>query len=238
MPTQSRSPEFDLWRKPPDLLSRLSSRLSEGRDDSRPCRRGRLRHEARQQARLSVMRKIAILFAAAAACFAQTAPAEKPGLTLHTTTTLVQVNVLAHDAKGRAVTDLKQEDFEVFDNGEKRKIAKFAAETAETAIAPPQAAAPTAFPEDKPAPPEHDHGYAVVVLDYMNSGKMSAGWAKTQVEKLLKQFDPAGKAALYMFDDDGVTELGDFRHGPRGDVRQDGQAVRHSQRLPGWLRRQ
>jgi hypothetical protein len=32
------------WRKPPGLESRLSSRLFKGRDDSRPGRRGRLRH--------------------------------------------------------------------------------------------------------------------------------------------------------------------------------------------------
>ena len=148
--------------------------------------------------------------AIAGACFAQTAQDQKPGLTLRTTTTLVQVNVIAHDAKGRAVTDLKEEDFQVFDNGQEQKIVKFASDTAEAATAVPKASAPTAFSDDKIAPPEQDHGYAVVVLDYLNSGLITGMRSLVEIERLLKAFDPTSRLALYALNDDGLIEAGDF----------------------------
>ena len=55
--------------------------------------------------------------------------AQSPTVTLRATTTLVQVHVVARDVKGRAVTDLKKEDFEVFDDGARQNIAVFATET-------------------------------------------------------------------------------------------------------------
>ena len=65
------------------------------------------------------------------------------GVTLRTTTTLVQVHVVARDAQGRSVAGLKKDDFEVLDNGKPQEIATFAAETAASA---PQAAPLSAFP--------------------------------------------------------------------------------------------
>ena len=176
--------------------------------------------------------KLAILLAAVAACYAQTTPDAKTGTTLRATTTLVQVRVIAHDAKGRAVTDLKQEDFEIFDDGQKQKIAVFNSDT--TAPPPKDAApsAPSAFPEDKPAPPEQDHGYAVVVLDYLNSGHNPANRARGEVERLLKAFDPAGRASLYALNYEELTELGDFGADRDALLAEIGKSIGHPSPCP------
>jgi VWFA-related protein len=134
------------------------------------------------------------------------ASAQNP-VTLRTTTTLVQLSVVAHDSKGRAVTDLKKEDFEVFDNGKQQEIAVFSAETAAPATEP---APLNAFPEDTATPASKPRGNAVILLDYLNSGYLPAMWARTEIVRLLDNFDPAGRVALWVLDDNGIRPIGDF----------------------------
>ena len=45
-----------------------------------------------------------------------------------TTTRLIQVNVVALDKKGHPVTDLKKEDFQLFDKGKEQTISLFSME--------------------------------------------------------------------------------------------------------------
>ena len=52
---------------------------------------------------------------------------QAPGYTLKVTSRLVDVGVVAVDKKGHPVTDLKAEDFEVYDNGVKQEIRFFGA---------------------------------------------------------------------------------------------------------------
>ncbi len=73
--------------------------------------------------------------------------APNDGFTLHLTSHLVDVGVVALDQKGRPVTNLKQSDFEVFDDGVKQDLRSF--EQA-NAGAPPEAAAPTAAATEEP----------------------------------------------------------------------------------------
>ena len=63
------------------------------------------------------------VLAAAIALFAQ--GPEPSGVTIRTTTTLVQVGVVVRDAKGKPVVGLKKEDFEILDNGKPQPIAVF-----------------------------------------------------------------------------------------------------------------
>lgn len=51
---------------------------------------------------------------------------ESSGLTLRINARLVDVNVVALDKKGRPITNLKPEDFEVYDNGVKQEVRSFA----------------------------------------------------------------------------------------------------------------
>jgi len=134
-------------------------------------------------------------------------PPAQHGATLHSTTTLVQLSVVAHDAKGKVVTDLKKEDFEVFDNGTPQEIAVFGVEKAAPA---PRAAPLKAFSEDKVQPAERSSGYAVILLDYLNAGWDNSAWARLEIRKMLNQFDPAGKIALYVLDRWGIKLIADF----------------------------
>jgi hypothetical protein len=52
--------------------------------------------------------------------------------TIRVTTKLVQINVVVHDKHDHAVTGLKEEDFQIFDNGKPQLIAVFGEETAES----------------------------------------------------------------------------------------------------------
>ncbi len=66
-----------------------------------------------------------VTFLCALASFAQT-PTPKPAAddddVVKISTTLIQLDVTVTDKKGNVVTDLKPEDFEVFENGEKQEI--------------------------------------------------------------------------------------------------------------------
>ncbi len=55
----------------------------------------------------------------------QPQPAAVSGFRLRTTTRLVGVGIVAYDKKGHPVTDLKQGDFEIYDNGRKQEIKYF-----------------------------------------------------------------------------------------------------------------
>ena len=134
-------------------------------------------------------------------------PPAQSGVTLRTTTTLVQLSVAAHDSKGRAVTDLKKEDFEVFDNGKPQDIAVF---TADTAAPAPRSAPLNAFPEDVVEPAGRPGGNALILLDYLNSGQIPAMRARVEIVRFLDNFDPTGKVALYVVDDSGTRLIGDF----------------------------
>ncbi len=70
--------------------------------------------------------------------------------------TLVQVDVTVTDGKGRSITDLKPEDFEVFQNNKPRHITNFSYVAAQPNQAAPSVAARCAAkdsPAEPPAPP-------------------------------------------------------------------------------------
>src|ERR1700752_1149915 len=67
--------------------------------------------------------------------------------TLRTTTRLVDVGLVAYDKKGHPVTDLKQSDFELYDNGRKLEI-KYSAQASQ--IAAPVQAAPSGLATSPP----------------------------------------------------------------------------------------
>ncbi|MFM9904830.1 MAG: VWA domain-containing protein [Pyrinomonadaceae bacterium] len=75
---------------------------------------------------------IAIFLASTVAIFSQN-PVPKPQLTpppddtdvVKISTNLIQIDVSVLDSKGKAVTDLKPEEIEIFENGQKQKITNF-----------------------------------------------------------------------------------------------------------------
>ena len=79
-----------------------------------------------------VFRRILAITGAAAllaqwplAVFGQQKTASQAAPTLHATTELVLVNVVARDKKGNLIRDLKREDFTVLEDGQKQQVASF-----------------------------------------------------------------------------------------------------------------
>jgi VWFA-related protein len=85
------------------------------------------------------------------------APQTQEGsVTLKLTSRLVDVGIVASDKKGHPVKDLKQEDFEVYDNGRKQEIRFFSALVSPSPTQPQAQAAPNAPPAAAPA----EHAFA------------------------------------------------------------------------------
>jgi VWFA-related protein len=107
--------------------------------------------------------------------------------TIRSTTTLVQVHVVATDGSGNAVRDLQERDFELRDNGKVQPISLFVAErgdgTAKSAAAP-------------------EPGHAVIVLDWLNTRYAYQLFARDNAIKLLKNYEPHQKVAIYLLNED------------------------------------
>jgi len=155
-----------------------------------------------------LLTRAALLGAAAAAWGMAQAPPPS-GVTIRTTTTLVQVGVSAHDSKGRPVTDLKKEDLELFDSGKQQEIAVFYGEAggAPAGKTPPRA--PGSFTNR--LPPPRQGGTAVILLDWSNSGFRTTARAREQARQMMERLGPAERVGLYSFDRYGlkvVNEIG------------------------------
>jgi VWFA-related protein len=85
------------------------------------------------------------------------------------TTALIQVDVTVTDKKGKIVTNLKPEDFEIYENGERQTITNFsfisAAPSATPAPSPSKNAAPVAAPPVSIKPEQVKRTIALVVDD-------------------------------------------------------------------------
>jgi VWFA-related protein len=136
-----------------------------------------------------------LLVAAAARGFAQ--DADDPlaaGLVIRSTTSLVQVRVVAEDSKGRAVSDLLRKDFRVQDDGKAQPITLFAADrgTLPGPASPRQAGGEAADTEVAAA------GYSLILLDWLNTPYGDRYQAQQQVIRLLKRFQPRQQVAVYL----------------------------------------
>lgn len=74
------------------------------------------------------------------------------GVTLQVHVNAILVPVVVRDEQGRAVGNLKQEDFKVFDQGKPRQISGFTMQQGAPLEAAPQTVAPAEAPGDQPAP--------------------------------------------------------------------------------------
>ena len=94
---------------------------------------------------------------------AQTPP--DPQTVFRTETNLRQVSVVAQDAKGKAVTDLRRDEFRLLDDGVPREIRFFL----ETQQSPPAAAVPTAPNTFTNQIAARRGGYSVILLDTLDT---------------------------------------------------------------------
>jgi VWFA-related protein len=136
-------------------------------------------------------------YAAALVWVAWAAP---PPPVIEVTTHLVQVNVVVHTKKGEPVIGLAQDDFALFDQGQRQKIATFAVESSQAPASGPAGApplAPNTFTNRVELRPKAPNAATVILLDGLNTRFEDQVRAKTRLIRFLQQLQPDDRVALY-----------------------------------------
>lgn len=132
---------------------------------------------------------------------AATSPAQEPGssTTVKVKTRLVIVDVVAHDKKGRMVTDLREDDFKVKEDGKQQQISVFAfqrpmaLETAGTTQL--EGLPPNVF---RNAPRfKANSALNVILLDGLNSTLLNQFYVRAEMVKFLEKLPQGQPIAIY-----------------------------------------
>ena len=92
-----------------------------------------------------------IAFSVVSGARAQTTPVPTPpDDVVKITTSLIQLDVSVTDKKGRVITDLRPDEFEVYENGKRQKLSGFSFVSAVREV---EVAAPAGKQEDRPVLP-------------------------------------------------------------------------------------
>ena len=128
--------------------------------------------------------------------YAQSPATSAQNFPLRVTTRLVQVDVVVQDKKGQPITDLKQEDFEVTDQGKPQKISVFAIESNQKAIGRAEPLPPNTF-SNLPSRQGASQNLTVILFDTLNTGVIDQVNAKREVLRFLRQIQPQDRVAIY-----------------------------------------
>ncbi len=133
--------------------------------------------------------------------------------TLRTTTRLVDVGLVAYDKKGHPVTDLKQSDFEIYDNGRKQEI-KYFGQASQIATPSPAASAgqatsapteqvitnrPASATTANPAQASPESHSSVLLIDASNLAWGDLSYAREEMLRFLKSLPQANRSACTSF---------------------------------------
>jgi len=111
--------------------------------------------------------------------------------------TMVEVNVVVRDAKGKTISGLKREDFEVYDQGRQQKISSFTAELAHPPIAPPPVVAEAAA-APPPPPPTVPPRYLGMYFDDVNISSGQLVYVRKAAEAYVnKNMEDTDRAAVF-----------------------------------------
>jgi VWFA-related protein len=127
---------------------------------------------------------------------------------IRTTTSLVEVRVVAEDKHGKPVADLKKSDFQVLDNGRPQAIRLFAAYRGPAAAAPPKAAGDDPSENSSPTPSD----YALILLDWLNTSYGNRIFVQEKVLQLLKDYQPRQRLAVFVLSRNNPRLLSDFTY--------------------------
>jgi VWFA-related protein len=140
------------------------------------------------------------------------------GLTLHIDVNLVQVDAVVTDRQGRAVTNLKPEDFEILEDGKPQPITNFS--FIDLAATNNAAASPRKTTPGLPAPPEalkaeNVNRTVVLVADDLNLSFESVALLRRTLKKFVDtQMGPRDLVSIARTST-GLGALGDFTNDKR-----------------------
>jgi VWFA-related protein len=134
--------------------------------------------------------------------------AQDGSVTLKLTSRLVDIGVVAYDKKGHPVKDLKQEDFEVYDNGRKQEIRFFSQFSGDAAPVPApggDAAEPAQSFSNRSADPAglatpasaSETNTTILLIDESHIAWADMNNARQQVLKFLSDAAPGERIGLY-----------------------------------------
>lgn len=125
---------------------------------------------------------------------------------IRTTTSLVEVRVVAEDKHGTPIADLKKSDFQILDNGKPQPIRLFAAYRGMAAAA--RAAGEKESSGSSPTPSD----YALILLDWLNTSYGNRVFVQEKVLQLLKNYQPRQRLAVFALSRNNPRLLCDFTY--------------------------
>jgi VWFA-related protein len=136
--------------------------------------------------------------------------------TLKISTTLIQVDVTVTDKKGNIITDLKPEDFEVYENGKKQDIANFSFISVDSKTVPKETIKlPKTTKNSIPIPPiklkaqQVRRSYALVVDD-LGLNFANVFWVKESLKKFVNEQMQEGDLVAIIRTGSGIGALQSF----------------------------
>lgn len=148
----------------------------------------------------------------------QTPTIEDDGEVVKITTTLIQLDVVVTDKKGNQVTDLKPEDFEVYENGKKQDITNLSYISSNSARQPIDANQPNSKKNDKlsaPIPPvklkpEQIRRTYALVVDDLGLSFENVSTVKYALKKFVNEQMQAGDLVAIIRTGSGIGALQSF----------------------------
>jgi VWFA-related protein len=119
---------------------------------------------------------------------------------LKLTSRLVDVGIVAWDKKGHPVKDLKQEDFEIYDNGRKQDLHFFTQFSTDAPAAPANSAANRSFSNRAPDAATANSmgtGATVLLIDEAHIAWPDMANAKREIVKFLGTVEPGERVGIY-----------------------------------------
>jgi VWFA-related protein len=126
---------------------------------------------------------------------------------------MVEVNVIAEDAKGKSVAGLTREDFSIFDGGREQEISAFAVEAQRPLATQSHPLAPRTFSNRMEYRAGTLTSATIILLDGLNTRFTDQVYTKEQVLKFLQHLGPQDRIALYALSR-GPHVLQDFTDDP------------------------
>ncbi len=115
---------------------------------------------------------------------------------IRSSTRLVQLSVIAQDAKGEPLTGLQKEDFTVLDEGKPQKIAFFSCGTPAPST-PPPALPFNVFTNRSDLRGEDPGAVTVVLFDSLNTSSPDQAYVRKQILRFLQTLKPHDHVAIY-----------------------------------------